>query len=119
MSIPLTSGMNHLGLTVRDLTQTTAFFRDVLGWDVTAEDPNYPRTTVTDSSVDRKTGLGLHHLALEIADEATSLKLSETLSNTDDVVIEFMPEFMGAGPRKHMMFAEPGGLRIELLWAGV
>ena len=134
MSTPLTSGMNHLGLTVRDLTQTTAFFRDVLGWDVTAEDPNYPRTTVTDGSVrltlwqvqvddpapfDRKTGLGLHHLALEIADEATLINLGETLSNTDGVVVEFMPEFMGSGPRKHMMFAEPGGLRIELLWAGV
>ncbi|WP_375280762.1 VOC family protein [Pseudooctadecabacter sp.] len=43
-----TIGMNHLGLTVRDLTQTTAFFRDVLGWGVIATDPDYPRSTVTD-----------------------------------------------------------------------
>ena len=133
MSTAKTIGMNHLGLTVRDLNQTTTFFRDVLRWDVTAEDQSYPRTTVTDGTVrltlwqvqvdgpapfDRKTNLGLHHLALEVADEATLLSLGETLAVTDGVEVEFMPELMGAGPRKHMMFAEPGGLRIELLWAG-
>ena len=133
MSTARTIGMNHLGLTVRDLDETTAFFRDVLGWEVTATDPNYPRTTVTDGAVrltlwqvqaddpapfDRKTGLGLHHLALEVADEATLVSLGETLAGTTGVVVEFMPEFMGSGPRKHMMFAEPGGLRIEVLWAG-
>ncbi len=134
MSTAKTIGMNHLGLTVRDLNQTTTFFRDVLRWNVTAEDPSYPRTTVTDGTVrltlwqvqvdgaapfDRKTNLGLHHLALEVADEATLLSLGETLAATDGVEVEFMPEFMGTGPRKHMMFAEPGGLRIELLWAGI
>jgi len=25
---------------------------------------------------------------------------------------------MGKSPRRHMMFAELGGLQIELLWAG-
>ncbi len=134
MSTALTIGMNHLGLTVRDLSKTTAFFRDVLGWQVTAEDPSYPRTTVTDGAVrltlwqvksddpapfDRKTNIGLHHLALEVADAATLLNLGQTLAATDGIVVEFMPEFMGSGPRKHMMFAEPGGLRIELLWSGV
>ncbi len=129
----LTSGMNHLGLTVRNLDQTTAFFVDVLGWEMTARDDSYPRTTVTDGHVrltlwqvqtanpdafDRKTGLGLHHLALTVPDEARLTSLAETLSATDGIVIEFMPEPMGKGPRKHMMFAEPGGLRIELLWQG-
>ena len=46
-----TTGLNHLGLTVRDLATTTAFFADVLGWDVTARDDSYPRTTVTDGSL--------------------------------------------------------------------
>ncbi|AKS45075.1 Catechol 2,3-dioxygenase [Octadecabacter temperatus] len=128
-----TQGLNHLGLTVRDLDQTTDFFVDVLGWDVTARDESYPRTTVTDGSLrltlwqvqtdtpepfDRKTGLGLHHLALEVADEETLNSLAATLAQTRGVTIEFMPEPMGSGPRQHMMFAEPGGLRIELLWAG-
>ena len=118
---------------MRDLDQTTRFFEDTLGWDVTARDESYPRTTVTDGSLrltlwqvqtdtpapfDRKTGLGLHHLALEVADEETLNALAATLAQTNGVAIEFMPEPMGSGPRQHMMFAEPGGLRIELLWAG-
>ena len=118
---------------MRDLSTTTAFFENVLGWDVTARDETYPRNTVTDGSLrltlwqvqiddpapfDRKTGLGLHHLALQVADEATLNDLALTLADTPDVVIEFAPEPMGAGPRQHMMFAEPGGLRIELLWSG-
>lgn len=128
-----THGLNHLGLTVRDLDKTTAFFAEVLGWEVTARDESYPRTTVTDGSLrltlwqvqmddpapfDRKTALGLHHLALEVADEATLTDLAQTLSALPDIKVEFMPEPMGQGPRQHMMFAEPGGLRIELLWAG-
>ena len=131
--MPKTIGLNHLGRTVRDLDHTTAFFADVLGWDVTARDASYPRTTVTDGALrltlwqvqvdapaafDRKNALGLHHLALEIADEATLNEPAATLSATDGVLIEFMPEFMGQGPRRRMMFAVPGGLRIELLWAG-
>ena len=56
------AGLNHLGLAVRDLDQTTAFFTDVLGWSETARDDSYPR--------------------------------------------------------KHMMFAEPGGIRLELMWPG-
>ncbi len=128
-----TNGLNHLGLTVRDLDQTTDFFTQVLGWDVTARDESYPRTTVTDGALrltlwqvqtenpapfDRKSALGLHHLALEVADEATLIALAKTLAQTKGVEIEFAPEPMGSGPRQHMMFAEPGGLRIELLWAG-
>lgn len=128
-----TIGLNHLGLTVKDLNKTTAFFADVLGWDVTARDDSYPRTTVTDGTLrltlwqvqsddpapfDRKAALGLHHLALEVADKATLTDLADTLSELPDIDIEFMPEPMGQGPRQHMMFAEPGGLRIELLWAG-
>jgi lactoylglutathione lyase len=53
-----------------------------------------------------------------VPDEATLNALAETLAKTVGVKIEFTPEFMGQGPRRHMMFAELGGLRIELLWAG-
>ncbi|WP_375280777.1 VOC family protein [Pseudooctadecabacter sp.] len=60
----------------------------------------------------------MHHLALEVADEATLTGLARTLADTAGVEIEFAPEPMGQGPRQHRMFAEPGGLRIELLWAG-
>ncbi len=128
-----TKGLNHLGLTVRDLNQTTAFFEQALGWRVLARDDSYPRTTVTDGSLrltlwqvqvndpapfDRKAVLGLHHLALEVESEAVLQALAVKLVDWPGVVVEFAPELMGQGPRMHMMFAEPGGLRIELLWAG-
>lgn len=129
-----TNGINHLGLTVCDLDQTTAFFIDVLGWEVTARDENYPRTTVTDGTArltlwqadrsgpmtafDRRANIGLHHVALSVPDEGTLRALFETAQNYAGVVVEFAPELMGAGPRLHTIFAEPGGLRIELVWAG-
>lgn len=128
-----TLGLNHLGLTVRDLDQTTAFFVDALGWDVTARDDSYPRTTVTDGALrltlwqvqttnpapfDRKTALGLHHLALQVDSEAALNALARDVAAYPGIKVEFLPELMGTGPRKHMMFAEPGGLRIELLWSG-
>lgn len=130
----MTQGLDHLGLTVRDLDQTTAFFVDVLGWTETARDPDYPRTTVTDGHLrltlwqadtaqdivafDRKANIGLHHLALRVDSRATLDTLAQKVAATDGVTMEFMPEPMGAGPRMHTIFAEPGGLRIELLWAG-
>lgn len=130
----LTQGLDHLGLTVRDLDQTTAFFVDVLGWKETARDPSYPRSTVTDGNLrltlwqadvardmvafDRKANIGLHHLALRVDSRETLDLLTQKVAATDGVVMEFTPEPMGKGPRMHTIFAEPGGLRIELLWAG-
>ena len=102
-----TKGLNHLGLTVRDLEQTTSFLVGVLGWDVSARDESYPRTTVTDGTLrltlwqvqtdtpapfDRKTRLGLHHLALEVGTQETLNALAVTLAQTKGVTIEFMPE---------------------------
>ncbi|WP_299473642.1 VOC family protein [uncultured Roseibium sp.] len=130
-----TSGLNHLGLAVADLDQTTRFFESVLGWQETARDESYPRNSITDGKLrltlwqvdhsfppkafDRRHNIGLHHLALEVDTEAELLRLADEVAAWPGVVIEFMPEFMGAGPRKHMMFAEPGGIRLELVWMGV
>lgn len=129
-----TNGLNHLGLAVRDLDETTAFFVGALGWTELARDESYPRNSVTDGSLrltlwqvdhsndivafDRKTNVGLHHLALEIGQEADLARLSGIIKDWPGVTIEFMPELVGKGPRKHMMFAEPGGLRLELIWPG-
>ena len=43
-----TAGLNHLGLSVHDLDQTTAFFTTVLGWQEIARDDSYPRNSITD-----------------------------------------------------------------------
>ena len=42
-----------------------------------------------------------------------------TLTDFPGVSIEFMPELVGQGPRKHMIFNEPGGIRIEFIWPGL
>ncbi len=127
-----TTGLSHLGLTVRDLDTTTGFFVKCLGWLQTAQDLSYPRTTVTDGNLrltlwqcdkdardfDRHAQIGLHHLALSVPDQAHLMETAELVAGWPGVTVEFMPEPMGDGPRQHMMFAEPGGLRMELVWNG-
>jgi lactoylglutathione lyase len=128
----VTIGINHLGLTVRDLDQTTAFFTDCLGWALLARDDSYPRTTVSDGTCrltlwqadraramtgfDRKTNIGLHHLALEVPSRDALDELAAKVRNWPGVQMEFNPEPMGTGPRMHTMFSEPGGIRLEIIW---
>ncbi|MDB5789354.1 MAG: glyoxalase [Caballeronia mineralivorans] len=79
---PLTHGIDHLGLTVRNLNVTRDFFIQCLGWTPVRERPNYPAAFVSDGHIiltlwqvanpdrlvefDRKTNVGLHHLALRV-----------------------------------------------------
>ena len=80
-----TNGMNHQGLSVKDLDASTHFFVDYLGWQEAGRDNSYPRTSVTDGVVrltlwqvdhrhatqdfDRRANVGLHHLALSVQSE--------------------------------------------------
>jgi len=129
-----TQGLNHLGLSVKDLDQTTAFFTNVLGWKELSRDETYPRNSVTDGKLrltlwqidnskdivafDRRANVGLHHLAIEVESEERLDQLAKKATKWSGVLIEFMPELLGSGPRKHMMFTEPGGIRLELIWPG-
>lgn len=133
--MPVTKGINHLGLAVKDLKKSTHFFTDCLGWTESGFDETYPRTAVSDGVVrltlwqvespmeavafNRKSNIGLHHLALEVEDEIKLIELFEKVERLPDVVIEFAPELVGVGPRKHFMCNEPGGIRIEFIWPGV
>jgi catechol 2,3-dioxygenase-like lactoylglutathione lyase family enzyme len=78
---PATSGVDHVGLSVRDLESTRRFFCDCLGWRVVGERLEYPAAFVSDGqqivtieapdravAFDRRTNVGLHHLALAVAD---------------------------------------------------
>src|SRR5271155_635312 len=81
---PATVGVDHVGLSVRDLESTRRFFCDCLGWNVIGERPDYPAVFVSDGSlivtlwqgesparagaVYRRANVGLHHLALAVAD---------------------------------------------------
>ena len=126
---PLTQGLNHVGLSVRDLKSSRDFFVDTLGWRLAGGYPDYPSSFVTDGQVfvtlwqvadpktavgfNRKNNVGLHHLALTVESFDALDQLHQRLLKTEGVVIEFGPELNGDGPTKHMMVYEPGGNRIE------
>lgn len=130
----ITHGINHLGLTVNNLDQTRDFFVDLLGWEESGRDESYPRTAVSDGVVrltlwqvdkslnvvdfDRRENIGLHHLALTVASEQELLDIHDKIKIQKNINIEFAPELVGQGPRKHMMCNEPGGIRIEFIWHG-
>ena len=129
-----TSGINHLGLTVKNLQDSTRFFVEVLGWVESGRDAAYPRTAVSDGAVrltlwqvdtsspinefDRRHNIGLHHVALNVDSHERLLALAQTVDSYPGVTVEFAPELLGAGPRMHMMLSEPGGNRIEFIWSG-
>ena len=46
--IPATFGVDHVGLSVRDLESTRRFFCDCLGWRVVGERPDYPAAFTLD-----------------------------------------------------------------------
>jgi catechol 2,3-dioxygenase-like lactoylglutathione lyase family enzyme len=126
---PLTTGVHHIGLAVRDLEQTSRFFRECLGWRVVGERPDYPAVFVSDGhsmitlwqveapdrcvSFNRRQNIGLHHLALKVADRAALDTLHARVAAWPGVSVEFQPEPLGNGPVTHSMIYEPGGVRIE------
>ena len=130
----ITQGVHHIGLTVPDIDATRAFFTDTLGFEVVGGRPAYPSVFVSDGATmitiwqaadptaatafDRKVNVGLHHLALKVADHQTLQELGEKLAGTEGVVIEFAPEPLGETPLRHMVCAIPGGIRMELIAAG-
>ena len=126
---PRTSGVDHVGLSVRDLEGTLRFFCDGLGWRVVGERKDYPAAFVSDGRAvltlwqvqdpgravgfDRRANVGLHHLALVVEGEAALDALHERLSSWPGVIVEFAPQPVGRGPKRHFIVQEPGGLRLE------
>lgn len=127
----LTSGIEHVGLTVKDVQQSAEFFINVLGFTKLGERPDYPAVFVSDGTVrltlwqakgdqqviefDRHKNVGLHHLALRVENDQVLDEIYETLRNTRSITIEFAPEFLGKGPSRHMMIYDINGIRIEFI----
>ena len=126
-----TSGIHHAGLTVPDIEASAAFFEQALGFRRVGGNPAYPSLFLSDGTVlmslwqaadpahavsfDRRKNIGLHHLALRIADPSALDGLHADLAARADTVIEFAPELLGNGPTRHMMCLIPGGIRLELI----
>jgi lactoylglutathione lyase len=125
------AAVDHVGLAVKDLEASAAFFVEGLGYAVRGKDPSYPaaflsngRSLITlwqvaepDSAVDfdRRQNVGLHHLALSVTSFEALDALHDRLAKMPGVRIEFAPELSYGGPAKHMMVYEPSGNRIELV----
>jgi catechol 2,3-dioxygenase-like lactoylglutathione lyase family enzyme len=126
----LTRGVHHVGLAVRDLDEAGRFFTDALGFREVGRNDAYPALFVSDGGVtltlwrladpdnavafDRKTNIGLHHLALAVPDEATLAVIFERVRDYPGVTVEFAPGPMRPGsPTHHFICAMPGGVRIE------
>jgi catechol 2,3-dioxygenase-like lactoylglutathione lyase family enzyme len=128
-NVPLTIGVDHVGLTVKDLASALSFFCDCLGWKVVGENPSYPAAFVSDGNAivtlwqvedpktcvpfERRQNLGLHHLALKVVDRRALDALHARVAAWPGTVIEFGPERSGKSPKVHFMIREPGGIRIE------
>lgn len=124
-----TLGLHHLGFAVARLDETTAFFTDCLGWKVVREVPDYPARFVTDGTAfftlwqtdpgatpfDRRAHIGLHHVAIKVADAHELDTLFQRIRDYPGTRIDFAPKPMGEGPARHCMFFEPGGIRMELV----
>ena len=132
MNEPITKGPHHIGLTVSNLEESAAFFTSLLGWKEVRRNDQYPAIFVSDGSImltlwavkeqpgnsfNRRSNIGLHHLALTVDSEETLDMLYKKLS-ANNIKIESAPELLGSGPAKHMMCYEPGGIRIEFIWTG-
>lgn len=126
----LTTGAHHIGLAVRDVEEVREFFCTVLGCQVVGGVPDYPAHFVSDGSTlltlwqvedpanavafDRKRNIGLHHLALGVADDAALDRVAERLRSYPGVAVEFGPGPMANGmATRHMIVAIPGGIRVE------
>ena len=128
--MPTTQGVHHVGLTVLDIESARDFFIEALGFEVVGARPEYPAVFVSDGTVwitlwaadepaqsfDRKRCIGLHHLALNVASSAALDAAYVRLEAREDVRIEFAPEPLGDGGARHLMFAGPSGVRLELVW---
>lgn len=128
---PLTSGFNHIGLTVTQLDASVDFFVKVLGWQVVGGDPSYPAIFVSDGEMlltlwqvtdsknavtfNRKNNVGLHHLAFTVESFDLLHRIYKAASKHEGVTIEFAPELAYGGPAKHMMLREPSGNRLEFI----
>ena len=93
----------------------TTLTREALGWG-----PHFLQQLSLEEYERCRPGriLQQHKSQLEVATEDDLQAIHDRMSAAENVTIEFPPETVGNGPRKHMMCYEPGGIRVEFIWPG-
>lgn len=134
MTEAVTIGVHHVGLAVPDLEAAQRFFVEVLGWEVVGGVSDYPAVFVSDGATmatlwrvaepatavrfDRRSNVGLHHLALKVRDAAALSAVHKRVRAYPETAIEFAPTPMREGSTmRHFICAMPGGLRVEFATA--
>lgn len=130
MSNPVTSGVHHVGLSVKDVEKTALFFIEILGWKEVKRKNDYPAIFVSDGinlitlwqindnnpiEFDRKKNVGLHHLALRVKSIDLLDELYSKIKSNNEFKIEFAPESLNGTSTVHMMCVDPNGIRIEFI----
>lgn len=130
MTKSLTTGVHHVGLALPDIEAARDFFCNALGYELVGSVPDYPAHFVSDgtslitlwqvsdpetaTAFDRKSNIGLHHLAIGVADEAALATVFERVSAWPTAEIEFEPCPIREGSAvRHFMCNIPGGARVE------
>ncbi len=113
---------------MRDLNQTRDFFIDCLGWKQVGEQPNYPAVFVSDGHLlvtlwqlkneekpvefDRRSNIGLHHLALRVESEEALNEIAERIGKWPGTRIEFALELLAKGPKRWCMSRAASGSNL-------
>jgi catechol-2,3-dioxygenase len=124
------TGMNHAVLYVRDARRTTAFYQDVLDFEILSEDPqgrfvflNAPGSTndhdiaffsIGEGAAPSTAGtetVGLYHLAWEVATIEDLARLRQRLVEVGSFVGE-----SHHGTHLSLYAKDPDGLEFELTW---
>lgn len=130
MTSALTRGVHHVGLSVPHLEAAPLFFTDALGWQNVGQDTEYPAAFVSHGAITltlwrvtdpgkafafyRRSNVGLHHLAVAAADDATLMELYGRVREHPGVEIEMEPALMHESVvQRHVFCTMPGRLRIE------
>ena len=130
MTDPKTLGAHHVGLAVPDIETARSFFCEALDYQTVGGVPDYPAHFVSDGTTlitlwqvsdpksarpfDRKRNVGLHHLALTVADYETLDDVHERVRDWPGTSIEFAPMSLREGSAvRHFICAIPGGVRVE------
>lgn len=132
MSMPITKGIHHIGLTVSKPEESANFFTSLLVWKEVRKNEEYLAIYVSDDNImvtlwaikgdpstqfNKNKNIGLHHVAFHVENEEALNTIHKRLVN-NGTNIEFAPEPLGKGPTKHMMCYEPSGIRVEFIWPG-
>ena len=126
----VTHGAHHVGLAVPDIEAARSFFCEALGYSTVGGVPDYPAHFVSDGTTlitlwqvsdpatarpfDRKRNVGLHHLALTVADDGAIQTVYDRVREWPGASIEFAPTALSEGSSvRHFICAIPGGVRVE------